>query len=81
MDSSNLSFLLIVSERGVLMEEPPRARAMPVRCLQNAMSPAQREAYEEHKLKMRKAMADPTLVDEMDQVQDSTMPAFCCSIC
>lgn len=32
------------------------------------MSPAQREAYEDSKLKMRKAMADPELVDEMDQV-------------
>ena len=32
------------------------------------MSPAQREAYEDSKLKMRKAMADPSLVDEMDQV-------------
>ncbi|CAM9159587.1 unnamed protein product [Ascophyllum nodosum] len=35
---------------------------------QEAMSPAQREAYEDSKLKMRKAMADPSLVDEMDQM-------------
>lgn len=32
------------------------------------MSPAQREAYEEMKLKMRKAIADPDLVDETEQV-------------
>lgn len=32
------------------------------------MSATQREAYEENKLKMRKAMADPALVDEMEQV-------------
>lgn len=32
------------------------------------MSPEQREAHEESKLKMRKAMADPALVDEMEQV-------------
>lgn len=32
------------------------------------MSPDQREAHEESKLKMRKAMADPALVDEMEQV-------------
>lgn len=35
---------------------------------QGSMSPAQRDAYEDNKLKMRKAMADPELVDEMDQV-------------
>lgn len=35
---------------------------------QSSMSPAQRDAYEDNKLKMRKAMADPELVDEMDQV-------------
>lgn len=32
------------------------------------MSPAQKEAYEENKLKMRKAIADPALVDETEQV-------------
>lgn len=32
------------------------------------MSAAQRDAYEDNKLKMRKAMADPDLVDEMDEV-------------
>lgn len=35
---------------------------------QSAMSPAQKEAYEENKLKMRKAIADPALVDETEQV-------------
>lgn len=34
------------------------------------MSPAQKEAYEENKLKMRKAIADPGLVDETEQVQN-----------
>lgn len=38
------------------------------------MSPAQREAYEENKLKMRKAMADPDLVDEMEQVRVNEVP-------
>lgn len=39
---------------------------------QSAMSAAQKEAYEENKLKMRKAIADPALVDETEQVrQDS----------
>lgn len=33
------------------------------------MSPAQKEAYEENKLKMRKAIADPLLVDETEQVR------------
>lgn len=37
---------------------------------QDAMSPAQREAYEETKLKMRKAIADPDLVDETEQASD-----------
>ncbi len=32
------------------------------------MSPAQKEAYEENKLKMRKAIADPALADETEQV-------------
>lgn len=32
------------------------------------MTPAQREVYEENKLKMRKAIADPALVDESEQV-------------
>lgn len=32
------------------------------------MSPAQKEAYEEGKLKMRKALADPDLIDEMEEV-------------
>ncbi|CAN0590324.1 unnamed protein product, partial [Ectocarpus sp. 12 AP-2014] len=32
------------------------------------MSPAQKEAYEENKLKMRKAIADPGLVDETEQM-------------
>lgn len=36
--------------------------------VQGSMSPAQRDAYEDNKLKMRKAMADPELVDEMDQM-------------
>lgn len=31
------------------------------------MSPAQRESYEEMKLKMRKAIADPDLIDETEQ--------------
>ncbi|CAN0125126.1 unnamed protein product [Ectocarpus fasciculatus] len=35
---------------------------------QGAMSPAQKEAYEENKLKMRKAIADPGLVDETEQM-------------
>lgn len=35
------------------------------------MSPAQREAHEEGKLKMRKAIADPALVDESEQVWHS----------
>lgn len=33
------------------------------------MSPAQKEEYEENKLKMRKAIADPALVDETEQVR------------
>lgn len=36
--------------------------------LQDSMSPAQREAYEESKFKMRKAIADPDLIDETEQV-------------
>lgn len=38
-------------------------------CGQSAMSPAQKEAYEENKLKMRKAIADPALVDESELVR------------
>eukprot|EP00903_Cladosiphon_okamuranus_P019159 g17622.t1 len=34
----------------------------------SAMSAAQKEAYEENKLKMRKAIADPALVDETEQM-------------
>ncbi|CAN0065830.1 unnamed protein product, partial [Sphacelaria rigidula] len=33
------------------------------------MSPAQRESYEEMKLKMRKAIADPDLIDETEQAK------------
>lgn len=33
------------------------------------MSPAQKEAYEENKLKMRKAIADPALVNESEEVR------------
>lgn len=36
------------------------------------MSPAQKEAYEESKLKMRRAIADPALVDESEQVRKHT---------
>lgn len=36
-----------------------------------AMTPAEREAYEEKKLKLRKAMADQALSKEMDQLTES----------
>lgn len=40
--------------------------------LQDSMTAAQREAYEDSKLKMRKAMADTALIDELEEVMTGT---------
>lgn len=42
------------------------------------VSPEQRNAYEERKFKLRKAMADTALIDEMPEVSDQTCTKFLC---